>query len=326
MRRILTIDGGGIKGTFPAAFLARLEEHAGASITDHFDLIAGTSTGGILAIGLGLGMSARSLLKFYEKHGPEIFAGGRLWREVRAFVLAKYSNAPLHRVLKHRFGDRKLGESRTRLMIPCLNVTQGKVHVFQTSHHPQLIEDCHERAVDIAMASAAAPTFSPSFRWPNGDVFVDGSMWARNPVGMAAVEAVGRLQWHPERIRILSLGCTAKSMHVAFGQAASHGKGFWGGRIHDLFMKAHSSSALHTACLLVGHSNVHRINPDPGEHHFDLDDTRKIPALAAFGRAQADHYWPQLRAAFFDHKAEPFEPCHPLTVQERGAAMAAAAD
>ena len=66
MRRILTIDGGGIKGTFPAAFLARLEEELGSPITDYFDLIAGTSTGGILAIGLGMGMSARHLLRFFE--------------------------------------------------------------------------------------------------------------------------------------------------------------------------------------------------------------------------------------------------------------------
>jgi uncharacterized protein len=323
MRRILTIDGGGIKGTFPAAFLARLEERIGAPISSYFDLIAGTSTGGILAIGLGMGMSARSLLRFYEEHGPEIFAGGRFWREVRALVLAKYSNAPLHRVLKHRFGDRKLGESTTRLMIPCLNVTQGKVHVFQTSHHPTLTEDMHERAVDVAMASAAAPTFFPSFRWSNGDVFVDGSMWARNPVGMAAVEAVGRLQWRAEEIRILSLGCTAKSMHAAFGQAAAGGKGYWGGRIHDLFMKAHSSSALHTACLLVGHQNVHRINPDPGERRFDLDDSRKIPALAAFGQEQADLHWAGLHDAFFRRPAEPFAPCHRLAAAEIVAAAAA---
>ena len=326
MRRILTIDGGGIKGTFPAAFLARLEEELGAPITDYFDLIAGTSTGGILAIGLGMGMSARHLLRFYEKHGPEIFAGGRLWREVRAFVQAKYSNAPLHRVLKHRFGERRLGESRTRLMIPCLNVTQGKVRVFQTSHHPLLTEDFHERAVDVAMASAAAPTFFPSFRWANGDVYVDGSMWARNPVGMAAVEAVGRLQWRPDRIRILSLGCTAKSMQADFGSAAAHGKGYWGGRIHDLFMKAHSSSALHTACLLVGHEHVHRINPDPGWSSFELDDTRKIPALTSFGREQAEEHWPRLREVFFRHKAEPFLPCHALPQHERTSGFAAAAE
>lgn len=310
MRRILTIDGGGIKGTFPAAFLARLEEELSTPLVEHFDMIAGTSTGGIIAIGLGLGLPARRLLRFYERHGAEIFAGRGLWRELRSIFMSKYSDAPLHRVLRRRFGQRTLGDSRTRLLIPCLNVTQGKVHVYQTAHHHTLTEDWRVPAVDVAMASAAAPTFFPSFRGASGDTYIDGSLWARNPIGMAAVQAVGLLRWPADQIRILSLGCTAKGMNHAFGGKARGGKSYWGNRIPDLFMKAHSSSALHTACTLVGHDNVFRINPDPGEHRFELDDHRKVPALAAFGREQAERHWPTLRDAFFDGVAEPFRPRH----------------
>ena len=70
--RILSLDGGGIRGVFPAAFLARLEEHLEQPIGSYFDLIAGTSTGGIIAIGLGLGLAAKDILRLYENRGPAI--------------------------------------------------------------------------------------------------------------------------------------------------------------------------------------------------------------------------------------------------------------
>ena len=77
MKRILTIDGGGIRGTFPAAFLANLEQNLEHSIGRYFDLISGTSTGGIIAIGLALGMTAMEILELYENKGPAIFAQTR---------------------------------------------------------------------------------------------------------------------------------------------------------------------------------------------------------------------------------------------------------
>src|SRR5271170_5390649 len=105
MRRILTIDGGGIKGVFPAAFLATLEDEIGSPIADYFDLIAGTSTGGIIAIGLGLGLTAKELLNLYRETGRRIFhrrrfaALGQLFR-------AKYTNSALKEVLIQAFGGR----------------------------------------------------------------------------------------------------------------------------------------------------------------------------------------------------------------------------
>src|SRR5215471_12717776 len=97
--RILSLDGGGIRGVFPAAFLARLEEHLEHPIGSYFDLIAGTSTGGIIAIGLGLGMSAAEILRLYEEQGPAIFDQqyGEIgnwfrqrWRSVRHLYRNKY--------------------------------------------------------------------------------------------------------------------------------------------------------------------------------------------------------------------------------------------
>ena len=81
MKRILTIDGGGIKGVCPASFLATVDNSIEGNIADYFDLIVGTSTGGIIALGLGLGLSAKEILTFYEEFGPVIFGGtnGNRW-------------------------------------------------------------------------------------------------------------------------------------------------------------------------------------------------------------------------------------------------------
>src|SRR5438034_3754911 len=114
MKRILAIDGGGIKGVFPASFLSVIEDSIGDNVADYFDLIVGTSTGGIIALGLGLGFSSAKILEFYEELGPAIFKGHHLIRWIRHIGVAKYSPKPLREALEQQFGARRLGESKTR--------------------------------------------------------------------------------------------------------------------------------------------------------------------------------------------------------------------
>jgi patatin-like phospholipase/acyl hydrolase len=116
-RRILTIDGGGIKGVFPASFLATIEDSIGDSVAEYFDLIVGTSTGGIIALGLGLGLSAKDILDFYEKLGPSIFPGNYIIKLLRWIGFSKYDQRPLKSALISTFGEIKLGESSTRLVV-----------------------------------------------------------------------------------------------------------------------------------------------------------------------------------------------------------------
>src|ERR1700733_11044702 len=136
-KRILTIDGGGIKGVFPASFLASLEEKIDGSIYEYFDLIVGTSTGGIIALALGLGFAAKDILKFYENYGPEIFKGNHLVKALQHLAITKYKNTGLKKALEETFGTKKLGESRTRLVIPSFNLQTGEVYVYKTAHHPR---------------------------------------------------------------------------------------------------------------------------------------------------------------------------------------------
>jgi patatin-like phospholipase/acyl hydrolase len=249
MRRILTIDGGGIKGVFPAAFLAELEDRLGQPIAQYFDLIAGTSTGGIIALGLGLGITANESLRLYKLHGHRIFPPRRFGWLMR-FLHAKYSHEPLRRILRASFGEKRLGDSGKRLLIPSLNLAAERIHLYKTAHHPALIHDYKIAAVEVGLATVAAPTYFPIHLSPEGLPYIDGSLWARNPLALAVVEAIGILGWPRDDIRVLSLGCTSAHLDLAWRDHLGSGTSYWSGRIAEVFMKAQSSAAIsHGPCL-----------------------------------------------------------------------------
>jgi Patatin-like phospholipase len=311
MRRILTIDGGGTKGVFPAAFLAGLEDALGAPVVDYFDLIAGTSTGGIIAIALGLGIPARDILRLYSEKAHRIFSGG-LGFGLPGIFRAKYAKTALHEVLVEVFGEHRLGESRKRLVIPSLNLASEYVHLYKTSHHPSLVNDYGVTAVEVAMATVAAPTYFPIHLSPEGVPFIDGSVWANNPLGLAVIEAIGVLGWPRHEIRVLSLGCTSSRLNVSWQKHRSLGASFWGARLSDVFMKAQSSSALVTANALVGAEHVFRISPDMSQHRLAIDGLRHLPLLGRLGFDEAANWLPKLAPVFFRERAPTFEPCHRL--------------
>ena len=312
MKRILTIDGGGIKGVFPAAFLATVEDTIERNVADYFDLIVGTSTGGIIALGLGIGLSAKELLAFYEEHGPTIFKGNRGLRWLRWLGTSKYSKTPLENALKSCFGDKRLGDSKKRLVIPSLNLENGEVYIYKTAHHPRLERDYKEDAVEVALKTAAAPTYFPTRRSSAGTPLIDGGTWANNPVGMAVVEAITMLDWPSDSLKVLSLGCTTEPLNVKWGRNASLGRLYWISKFVDVFMHAQSHSSLGTAKLLAKHENVIRIDPVVARGKFDLDKTSGIPSLKGLGESTAREALPELRQVFLGNYAEQFVPFHTL--------------
>ena len=312
MNRILTIDGGGIKGVFPAAFLATVEDTIEHNVADYFDLIVGTSTGGIIALGLGLGLSAKELLVFYEKHGPTIFKGNRGLRWLRWLGTSKYSKAPLENALKSCFGNKRLGDSKKRLVIPSLNLENSEVYIYKTAHHPRLETDYKESAVDVAMATASAQTYFPTHRSIAGIPLIDGGTWANNPVGMSVVEAITFLNWSKDSLKILSLGCTTEPLNVNWGRKVSLGRLYWATKFVDVFMRAQSHASLGTAKLLAGHENVIRIDPVVARGKFGLDMASEIPSLKGLGESQAREALPKLHETFLGNHAEQFVPFHTL--------------
>jgi uncharacterized protein len=310
MRRILAIDGGGIKGVFPASFLANVEELLSQKVSEYFDLIVGTSTGGIIALALGLGLSAKEILAFYEEHGPSIFYGSPR-SLVRGWFRAKYDPRPLRAALQQVFGERTLGESSKRLVIPSLNIDNGEVHVWKTSHHPRFERDYQYSAMDVALSTAAAPTFFPTHRLACGTPLIDGGLWANNPVAVALVEAVGILKWPADSLRVLSLGCTATPLDVDWGRRYSLGKFGWAEKIADVFMTGQSSGALGMAAHLIGdRRNLVRISPFVGKR-YELDSQNEIPSLKGLGASEARQAISSLKPIFFEEQVTPdFKPYH----------------
>lgn len=321
IRRILSIDGGGIKGVFPASFLASIEESVGRPVSDYFDLIVGTSTGGIIAIGLGLGLTASDILGFYEDHGASIFPKGGPLQSLRSLVRAKYGPGPLRQALTQVFGERVLGESSKRLVVPSFNIENGEVHVWKTSHHPKLERDHKHTVVEVALSTTAAPTYFPTYRSQSGTPLIDGGVWANNPVAIAAIEAIGILGWNPAELRILSLGCTTEPLQINWGMRHSLGLFGWARKIADVFMIAQSNSAIGMVehLLLDRDKQLHRISPTVGKKRFGLDRTRDISSLRGLGDSEARKALPRLRPIFFGSPAlNDFRPFHRKIIAEAG--------
>jgi hypothetical protein len=324
-RRILCIDGGGILGTFPAAFLAELEEHLGHPIGSYFDLIAGTSTGGILAIGLSMGLPASEILDLYEKRGPEIFGENhgtlansfyRNLRGIRWLYRRKHDSDALRAVLQEVLGDRRIGEAKTRLVVPAWNPVAQSVYIYKTAHHRRLKTDYRSRAVDAALATSAAPTYFSHHMTQHDVGLLDGGIWANNPIAIATVEAITLLGWPREALHILSLGCLEETYTIPKWA----GLGTLGSKIVKLFMDGQSHGAMGIAKLLTGHEHdrtaIYRINHTVPSNAFKMDDTRVIQDLKGLGHSKARDRQPVLEPVFFNEPADVFTPIHPLD-QER---------
>lgn len=177
--RILSLGGGGILGAFAASALAAFERATGRRVVEHFDLIAGTSTGGIIAIGLAMGAPAEEINRFYETEGPNIFprrGGVRAWLgRVRDVFRPKFSDKALRAAIRGVVGDRPLSEAKTRLVVPSYDVNTGKVYLFKTSHHPSYCHHADLPAVDAALATSAAPTDFPAHAIPGRGTSIAGA-------------------------------------------------------------------------------------------------------------------------------------------------------
>ena len=319
--RILALDGGGIKGSFTAGVLTALEANTGLRCVDHFDMIAGTSTGGILALGLGLGIPAAEMLEFYTVHGPTIFPSTSLARRLmgvgRHLFQPKHSHQLLRSALEKVFGDRKLGESLRPLVIPTYDANSGRIFLLKTAHHEQLRYDHGAPVVDVALATAAAPTYFAAAEFPQhgNNSYVDGGIWANSPTLVALVEAVHFQGQSLSDIDILSIGTTS----VPFNVANKHRSGLlgWNAGLIEIMMSAQQEAANAQAMLLTGHQ-FHRIDHTAPRGQFSMDDARpkQIETLIALGRGEAvkKDTMAVVRERFLNGEPAPdFVPVHDVT-------------
>jgi patatin-like phospholipase/acyl hydrolase len=314
--RILSIDGGGIKGLFPATVLAELERRhlGGASIAGYFDLVAGTSTGGILALGLGAGLKASEIADLYIHRGADVFPPfnriRRWWRAGRNILQHQYERTALENLLLDSFGAKLLGDSIVRLCIPAFEGKYSEVFVFKTPHHPDYKLDRLEPMVKVGLATSAAPTyFRPLVH--GGYTLVDGGVWANNPVMLAVIEALTCFTLERDQIDVLSLGCGEDPYVVSEDQIAAGGKLSWRNIIFAA-MRLQSIAATNQARLLLGPPAVRRIDPPPNPIPILLDDFRRsLEELVPAARCAVDRFGDQLSADLLITRASRYRP-HPM--------------
>ena len=285
--RVLAIDGGGIRGLIAARVVARLEELVTAEageerrIADCFHMVSGTSTGGLIGLGLTAPhpdrpdrprLSGADLVELYESEGPRIF-GDRLSKvlSLGGWIAPKHRPKRLEEALVRRFGDAHLRDALRELVVTTYDMTEPGPHFFKRWRARELAER-DASMVDVGMATSAAPTYFPS-RGLDGRALVDGGVFASNPSVAAVVEALKRRDADPHDLRpsellVVSLGT---GLHEV-GHSQSEVKG-WGRlgwvwpRMNDpaliaTFLDGQSDAAHHWAEVLLNHEPGRAV-PEP---------------------------------------------------------------
>jgi uncharacterized protein len=262
---ILALDGGGIRGVLTAVLLERLEK-ACPGFLSNVDLIAGTSTGGILGLGLAAGLSPQQIRELYENSGGKIFAHS-FWNEVRDFdklIAADYNNKPLREALLAAIGDVRLADLKKKVVISSFDLDNGdikpgqmrtwKAKFFQNFPGPG--SDGEEKLIDVALRTSAAPTFFPIYQG-----YVDGGVVANNPSLCALAQAINKPTGGQtiSRVSVLSLGTGA---YPSFLPETNSDWGLvqWAPHLISLMLDGDSGLADYQCSQILG-SRYLRLNP-----------------------------------------------------------------
>lgn len=249
--KILSIDGGGIRGVIPAMLMAEIEKRTGQAIAELFDLIAGTSTGGILALGAAKPAgrakgkkdvpqyTAEDMVQLYETEGPRIFSRSP-WRTVRSLggvIDEIYPSEGIETVLEEYFGDARLSEAVTDVLVPSYEI-EGRTPLFFKSRKARENPADDYLMRHAARATSAAPTFFEPVHIKTksrAHSLVDGGVVANNPA-MCAYAEVRRHQPELDDVLIVSLGTGDPTRPLPFDQAKDWGMAEWVVPLFSVFL------------------------------------------------------------------------------------------
>lgn len=211
--RILSLSGGGYLGLYTAVVLAQIEQRLGEPLGRRFDLIAGTSVGGLLAMALAFEVPMAAIVALFRHRGEEVFSSRRLPSGAmtrlidltRSVMGPKYSGAVLREELHKHFGDRTLAQALHAVVIPAVDVSRSVTKVFKTPHVSASRGDEDFKVIDVTMATCAAPAYFPSVRI-GGHLYADGGLFAVAPDQVAMHEAEHFMKIDPNQIRMVSIG------------------------------------------------------------------------------------------------------------------------
>ena len=281
-KTILSIDGGGIRGIIPAMVLKEIEDRTGKRTADLFDVIAGTSTGGLLALGLTCSgeesapkFTAEDLVELYVDEGEMIFPR-ELFGRLRQLRDEKYSAAGLEGVLKKRFEDARLKEALTGVIVPAYDI-EHRQPLFFRSQRAKDEPDTHDFLMrDVARATSAAPTYFEPLRLPaqgarDDYTLIDGGVFANNP-GMCAFVDADAGKARADGTLVVSLGTGQLTRPLPYGEARNWGLAGWGRRILDIVFDGVSDTVDYQLREILG-DGYYRFQTDLDKGQDELDDT-----------------------------------------------------
>ena len=278
---VLALSGGGYRGLYTATILRQLEEVLGRPIASHFDLICGTSVGGILALGLAAEIPTDKLQAIFEEKGGCIFGSRSIGRRLTGFFTrAKHSNQGLSNVLNDTFGDMTVGQLKHRILIPTVNYSTGRGQFFKTPHHPTFELDQRMAVVDVALATSAAPVYFPIVRNSRG-AFVDGGLVGNAP-GLFGLHEV-RTFLAPEtgaRIRVLSIGTMTNGATMPGGTNLDRGFVQWRQSLFNLVISAQESSVDYMLRQMLRNDYVSLDEKPTPEQSNDVKELDKVTIAA----------------------------------------------
>lgn len=238
--RVLSLAGGGFLGLYTAVVLEGLEARAGEPLGRRFDLIAGTSIGGLLALALAFEVPMSRLVRLFVDQGPAVFSSrdlpsgavSRLLDLSRSVLGPKYSGAALRQALLAELGERRLADALHRVVVPAVDVDQCETKIFKTPHVAASEGDGDLRAVDVAMAACAAPAYFPAVRIGRR-LYADGGLFAVAPDQVALHELEHFMGVAPSRVSMLSIGTATAHYRPVEGVRDDAGAVGWlsGGRL-----------------------------------------------------------------------------------------------
>lgn len=231
----LALTGGGYRGLFTARALQAMEDYIKEPIGRHFDLITGTSIGGIVALAVAFEIPMSKVVEVFERHGNDIFPehsaptnhltkGLDLLRYSRK---PRYSTQPLKDAISQIFDkNATLNDVLHPVAIPAVNVTQGQPQIFKSRHKAEWSRDWKFKVIDVALATSAAPTFF-ELAEIDGNLYADGGLFANAPDMIAIHEAEYFFDVPTELIKLLSVGTTTKSYSISFNAGRNFGIADW---------------------------------------------------------------------------------------------------
>jgi uncharacterized protein len=277
--KMLAIDGGGIRGVFAISMLREIEREYRQPISQMFDVIAGTSTGSIIAASCAIGITMDDLLHNYQQYGGKIF---RKQAKVGLFKNV-YNDRYLRKLLKNAFKEITLEEINKPLLIPAVDITHGNPFIHRSNYGNKETEDYHVKLWDAVLSSCSAPVYFPPNNVENKYLSIDGGLWANNPSLVCVTEAIHFFQSSLENIHILSLGTGQQKIDFTLDSNKNWGVSQWlpfhlpslkvTPKLLDLALHL-SSESVSYHCELLLKKHYFRLNADLGkEVPFDKVDS-----------------------------------------------------